>query len=206
LDYLRLNTPVGSMLASLLSRTPRLAHLQLKFACDGASKQLRMLRAILGVCAQLHRLDLALTGDPLVAMVSPLVRSPILSDACQQAEMASMLGEAMPLLARLSLSLVPVSREVDVSTGAHALAASLPHLRELQVQYLAPERWRGPPNELGEYEVLPGGRVITLFEGALVDVPLTPDASGLLQLAQPDSALFRRHFAGHGWRWYIRTA
>jgi hypothetical protein len=119
---------------------------------------------------------------------------------------ASLLGEAVPLLERLSLSLVPISQEVDIGAGAHALAASLPHLREIHVRYLAPERWRGPPSERGEYEVLPGGRVITLFEGALVDVPITPNALGMLQLDQPDPALFRRHFAGHGWRWYIRTA
>jgi hypothetical protein len=119
---------------------------------------------------------------------------------------ASLLGEAVPLLARLSLSLVPVSREVDARAGALALAAFLPHLRELHVQYLALEQWRRPPREFGEYEILPGGRVITLFEGVLVDVPVTLDASGLMQLDQPDPALFRRHFAGHGWRWYIRTA
>jgi hypothetical protein len=69
------------MLASLLSRTPHLAHLRLKFACDGASKQLRRLRAILGACAQLHSLDLALTGPPFAALVRAPVRLFVPSDA-----------------------------------------------------------------------------------------------------------------------------
>jgi hypothetical protein len=130
------------------------------------------------------------------------------SDPYFQAKMAEMLRETVPLLTRLSLSLVPAHREAGVGAGARVLAAALPHLRDVQIRYL----WDGnvradqalrPPRKLGEFEVLPGGNLVTLFEGKLRDTVTMRGPFGRLQLRRPDPAMRRRHFPSHGWRWYV---
>jgi hypothetical protein len=149
-------------------------------------------------------------GPPL-SLDSALSRSAVaaaFSDARLQAKTAEMLRETVPLLTRLSLSLVPAHREAGVGAGARVLVAALPHLRELQIRYL----WEGnvradqalrPPRKLGEFEVLSGRNLVTLFEGKLRDTVTMRGEFGRLQLRRPDPAMRRRHFPSHGWRWYV---